>query len=58
MRSLHLIKYVLVLFLAAAMPIDVAKWVLPTPLKPRETMFSLRLIKRNVSKSIMFSLLI
>ena len=39
-KSLHLIKYVLACFLAAAIPIDVARCVFPTPLGPKNTIFS------------------
>ena len=50
-------KYVLVLFLAATIPIEVAKCVFPTPLEPKKTMVSFRSIKRKVSKSNICSLL-
>ena len=39
-KSWHDIKYTEYVFLAAVIPIEVAKWVLPTPLGPTKSIFS------------------
>ena len=51
-KSLHLIKYVLYLRFAAAIPIEVAKCVLPTPLVPKNTIFSLASKKRCIAQTV------
>src|SRR5699024_9204977 len=56
-KSLHFMKYVLVLFLAAAIPIEVANCVFSSLLESKKKMFSFLSIKRNVSYSNICSLL-
>ena len=51
-KSLHLIKYVLACFLAAAIPIDVARCVFPTPLGPKNTIFSFFSRKPRLASSL------
>lgn len=57
-RSLQLMKYVLFLFLAASIPIDVARWVLPTPGVPISRIFSFFSMNLRFLKSMISSLLI
>ena len=51
-QIMTLYKVSAVSFFAAAMPIEVARCVFPTPLEPRKTIFSAASKKRCVSKSL------